>query len=69
MEKTEVIANASKLAKQRNLFLALTIALAASNFCLTLKVLTTNERTVMVPGLNQEVWVAGKLEAERPFGI
>lgn len=60
MEKKEAIANTTMLARQRNLFLLLTVMLSASGVGLTVKILMMKERTVMVPGLNQQVWVTGE---------
>ncbi|MFP3011457.1 MAG: TraE/TraK family type IV conjugative transfer system protein [Rickettsia sp.] len=47
---------AKMLAKQRGLFLILTLMLSFICCGLTLKLITTRDKTILVPGLAQEVW-------------
>jgi hypothetical protein len=58
MEKTIAIGNIEKVAKQRNLFLILTILLCATSLGLSIKLLTGNEKVILVPGLRGEVWTS-----------
>ena len=48
---------AKMLAKQRGLFLILTLMLGFICCGLTLKLITTRDKTILVPGLAQEVWL------------
>jgi len=48
---------AKMLAKQRGLFLILTLMLSFICCGLTLKLITTRDKTILVPGLAQEVWL------------
>lgn len=58
METNVVINNVSNLSKQRNLFLCLTIMLAISSVLLSLKLLNSDEKIILTPGLNQEVFIS-----------
>lgn len=50
------------LTKQRGLFLILTLMLSFICCGLTLKLITTRDKTILVPGLAQEVWLGqGKI--------
>ena len=59
MEKLIAIGNIENVSRQRNLFLAVALILLVTSSCLALKLLTTDQKIVLVPGLNQEVWVSG----------
>lgn len=48
---------AKMLARQRGLFLILTLMLSFICCGLTLKLITTRDKTILVPGLAQEVWL------------
>lgn len=48
---------AKMLTKQRGLFLILTLMLGFICCGLTLKLITTRDKTILVPGLAQEVWL------------
>lgn len=48
---------AKMLTKQRGLFLILTLMLSFICCGLTLKLITTRDKTILVPGLAQEVWL------------
>lgn len=48
---------AKMLTKQRGLFLILTLMLSFICCGLTLKLITTRDKTILVPGLSQEVWL------------
>ncbi len=50
----------NRIAKQRNLFLVLTIALAVTSSALSLKIVTMEERIIMVPPFNSEIIVSNK---------
>lgn len=56
MEKTVVVANIESLSRQRNLFLILTILLAVTGMMLSLKLITSDQKTILVPGISQEIW-------------
>ncbi|MEM6338606.1 MAG: TraE/TraK family type IV conjugative transfer system protein [Pseudomonadota bacterium] len=50
----------NRIAKQRNLFLALTVALAVTSSALSLKIITMEERIIMIPPFNSEIVVSNK---------
>jgi len=56
LEKELAIHNMEYLSRQRNLFLILTLTLSLIGAGLTLKLVTSDERVILVPGLSQEVW-------------
>ena len=58
MEKMVAIGNIEKVAKQRNLFLTLTILLSLTSLGLSVKLLTNNEKIILTPSLSQEVWIS-----------
>lgn len=58
MEKIVAIGNIEKVARQRNLFLTLTILLCFSSLGLSIKLLTNNEKIILTPSLSQEVWIS-----------
>ena len=58
MEKIVAIGNIEKVARQRNLFLMLTILLSLTSVGLSVKLLTSDEKIILVPNLNQEVWTS-----------
>ena len=58
MEKTVAIGNIEKVARQRNLFLILTILLCTGSLGLSIKLLTGSEKVILVPGLRGEVWTS-----------
>lgn len=57
MEKEIAISNIKHISSQRNLFLLLTLALSITSASLAMKLLKTDQRTILIPGLSQEVWV------------
>lgn len=57
MDKLVALNNIEQVARQRNLFLILTILLAISCAGLTAKLLTEDKKVILVPGLMQEVWL------------
>lgn len=58
MEKIVAIGNIEKVARQRNLFLMLTILLSLTSVGLSVKLLTNDEKIILVPSLSQEVWTS-----------
>ena len=48
--------NIETVARQRNIFMALSIISIAACLVVGVKLLTTEDRVILVPGLNQEVW-------------
>ena len=60
MDKLVAITNIEQVARQRNLFLILTLMMGLSASCLSVMLLAKNQRTILVPGLSQEIWVEGK---------
>lgn len=50
--------NIDQVARQRNFFLLLLFVMSLLCAGLVLKLNTTTDRVILVPGLNQEVWVA-----------
>ncbi len=56
MNKEIMVLNIEMVSRQRNVFLILSIATIFCCLLLALKLVTTKERIVLVPGLNQEVW-------------
>lgn len=60
METKIVLGSIEKIAKQRNLFLGLTLLLACSLLLLSLRLVTFDQRIVLVPGLQQEMSISGK---------
>lgn len=58
MEKAIAIGNIEQITKQRNLFLLLTILLCFSSAGLTLRLLTSSEKVILVPGLSSELWTS-----------
>lgn len=56
MEKSISMINFETIARQRNLFVGLTLFLCASMLLLSIKLATLDEKTILVPGLTQEVW-------------
>lgn len=49
---------AEKITRQRNLFLLLAILLAVTCSCLSFRILTMNERIIMVPPLSSEIVIS-----------
>lgn len=60
METKIVISSIDRIARQRNLFLGLTLLLSASLLLLSLRLVTFDQRVVLVPGLQQEMSISGK---------
>ena len=60
MNLSVAVEGGSRIAKQRNLFLALTIALAITSTGLSLKIIGMEERIIMVPPLTSEVVISNK---------
>lgn len=58
MEKIIAIGNIQQVARQRNLFLILTTLLCVSCLGLSAKLLTSNEKVILVPSLSQEIWTS-----------
>jgi hypothetical protein len=48
------IGNIEQVARQRNIFIVLCILSMSACLMLTIKIITSNDRTILVPGLNQE---------------
>lgn len=47
------------ISRQRNVFIALCFVAMTCLVCLNIKLVRLDERIVLVPGLNQEVWISG----------
>lgn len=60
METKVVLGSVDRITRQRNLFLMLTLLLAPSLLLISLRLVTFDQRVVLVPGLNQEMSVSGK---------
>jgi hypothetical protein len=58
MEKIIAIGNIQQVARQRNLFLILTLLLCLTALGLSVKLLTNNEKVILMPSLSQEVWIS-----------
>lgn len=58
MYKKILFQNLEKLSKQRDLFLLLTIFALLSNICLTAKIIISDEKIFMVPGIRQDMWLS-----------
>jgi type IV conjugative transfer system protein TraE len=58
MEKIIAIGNIQQVARQWNLFLILTMLLCVSCLGLSAKLLTSNEKVILVPSLSQEIWTS-----------
>lgn len=58
MEKYVAIGSIEQVAKQRNLFLIFTMLLSITCLGLSVKLLSNREKVILLPGLNQEVWVS-----------
>lgn len=58
MEKIVAIGSIEQVARQRNLFLSLTILLCAACLGLSIKLLTNSEKVILVPGLSSEIWTS-----------
>lgn len=56
MNKKIMSLNIEIVARQRNFFLILSAMAAFSSMMLAYKILTSEEKVILVPGLNQEVW-------------
>lgn len=52
--------NIETVARQRNIFLLLSVLALICLFLVSLKLLTVSEKTILVPGLHQEVWTSDK---------
>lgn len=48
------------ISRQRNVFMAMFFMAMASLICVSIKLVSLDERIVLVPGLNQEVWISGE---------
>ena len=57
MNKEMMIASIDMVAKQRNIFIGVALLSIACLLCVSLKLLFTGERIVLVPGLSKEAWV------------
>ena len=60
MEKQVMVKNIDQIARQRNFLLLLVIVSVFSVAALSLKLITTEEKVILAPGLNQEVWTSDK---------
>ena len=58
MEKQVMIKNIDQVARQRNLLLMLLIISVFSIATLSFKLASTEDKTILSPGLNQEVWTS-----------
>ena len=47
------------VARQRNIFVILSILALFCTFLLSLKIVFSSNKTILVPGLNKEVWIQG----------
>jgi type IV conjugative transfer system protein TraE len=56
MNKQVFIGNIDNLTRQRNVFLLLSLIAIASCLFLSLRLVNTSDRVILVPGLQQEVW-------------
>lgn len=56
MNKEIMHLNIEMVARQRNLFLLLTLVSVLSCFFLTVKIISLEEKVILVPGLHKEVW-------------
>lgn len=56
MNKEIMTLNIETVARQRNLFLALSLMAVFSCTLLAIKLISSEEKIILVPGLNQEVW-------------
>lgn len=56
MEKSVSLINLESISKQRNLFVGLTLFLSVSLMLISIRLATMDEKTILVPGLTQEVW-------------
>lgn len=54
------LSSVEKLVKQRNLFLLLTISLAIISSCLSLKLVSQEERIIILPPISSEVMISNK---------
>lgn len=52
--------NIEVVARQRNIFMVLCMLSLVCLLLVSLKLLSTNERTILIPGLNQEAWATDK---------
>jgi len=52
--------NIEIVARQRNIFIVLCMLSLICLLIVSLKLLSTNERTILIPGLNQEAWASDK---------
>lgn len=50
--------NIETVARQRNVFMLLSVLSIATCLILGIKMLSSQERIILVPGLNQEVWLS-----------
>lgn len=57
MEKSVMIGNIDQVARQRNFFMVLLLVMSVATALLSLKLASSHQKLVLVPGLNQEVWV------------
>ncbi|MGV2432070.1 MAG UNVERIFIED_CONTAM: type IV conjugative transfer system protein TraE [Rickettsiaceae bacterium] len=58
MQKRILFQNIDRVARQRDLFLFASIIILISNMLLVIKIVSNDEKFVMVPGLNQSVWIS-----------
>jgi type IV conjugative transfer system protein TraE len=58
MYKKILFQNLAKISKQRDLFLFLTIISLISNICLAAKIIISDEKILMVPGIKQDMWLS-----------
>ena len=52
--------NIEIVARQRNIFIVLCMLSLICLLIVSLKLLSTHERTILIPGLNQEAWASDK---------
>lgn len=58
MEKSIANTNVEKVCRQRNLFVFLTLVLGVCSCFLSIKLMRSSEKTILVPGLNSEFWIS-----------
>lgn len=60
MEKAVMLQSIDRVIRQRNSFMVLGVAGIAIILLLSIYLVSRQERIIMVPGLNREVWVSGQ---------
>jgi type IV conjugative transfer system protein TraE len=58
MQKQVMKGNIEQVARQRNFFMVLLCVVTFTSAALGLKLITTDEKVILVPGLTEEVWIS-----------